>query len=225
MAFEGFSKDTLKFLGQLQKNNNRDWFQENKSRFDERWMAPAKEFVISMGKHLYTISPDINAEPRVNASIRRINRDIRFSKNKTPYKDHFDFFFRYAEAGKEGPGYFVRIQQKKISIGGGAYMLSKPELDRFRDAVASDETGPEIASAVKKLRKAGYEVGRDHYKRVPRGMDPDHPRADLLKYAGLYAMQSLPIPAEFHTAAFSAFCAKHFKKVAALSEWMNDHVK
>ena len=119
MAFEGFSKDTLKFLGQLQKNNNRDWFQENKSRFDEGWMAPAKEFVMSIGKHLYTISPEINAEPRVNASIRRINRDIRFSKNKTPYKDHFDFFFRYAEASKDGPGYFVRIQQKKLAIGGG----------------------------------------------------------------------------------------------------------
>ena len=224
MSFTGFSKQSLTFLDKLARNNERDWFHANRDMYEAELLGPAKDFVVAMGDRLFSLSPDINAEPRVNGSIRRIARDIRFSPNKKPYKEYFDFFFRYAGASKEGPGYFLRVTPKKMWVGGGAYVFDKAVLPKYRDAVAADKSGAALEAAVKKLRKAGIEVGGEHYKRVPRGYDAEHPRGELLRHAGLYGMLEFKIPKEYFSPAFATFCTKHFKKIAPLNEWIVDNV-
>jgi len=223
MAFNGFSKDALRFLGQLGRNNEREWFQKNRSVYDTELLEPAKEFVLAMGTDLYSISPDIQADPRINASIRRINRDTRFSPDKRPYKDHLDLFFIYAGARKEGPGYFLRLMEKKMGIGAGTHRFEKADLGTFREAVAASP-GKTLVSSIAKLGKAGYSLGGQHYKRVPRGYDLDHERSELLKHAGLYVYFETTAPKELHSQKFTSYCTQHFKKMAVLAEWLRINV-
>ena len=90
---KNFVKTAAGFLGKLKKNNNRDWFQNHKTEFEESVMEPAQEFVFLMGKQLEMVIPGIIADPKINRSIFRLNRDTRFSSDKTPYKTNLGIYF------------------------------------------------------------------------------------------------------------------------------------
>jgi uncharacterized protein (TIGR02453 family) len=92
-GFAGFPPATLRFLGDLAENNTKAWFDEHRADYESNWVAPAKAFVSAAGEALTDLAPRIEAQPRVNGSIFRVNRDTRFSKDKSPYKDHLDFWF------------------------------------------------------------------------------------------------------------------------------------
>ena len=94
MVFKGFSTETMDFLLDLRKNNNKQWFDAHQVDYKSRYVAEAKAFVEAAGKHLVSIEPEIKAEPKFLGSIFRINRDTRFSKDKKPYKDHIDHYKR-----------------------------------------------------------------------------------------------------------------------------------
>ena len=221
MRFDGFSKDAPKFLGKLGRNNTREWFQKNREAYDELLLEPAKQFVMAIANPLYDISPEINAEPRINAAIRRINRDTRFSADKRPYKDHFDFMFR--QGGKSGASYFMRIAEKQVIIGAGLYAFDKSQITSYRDAVAS-RPGDSLVKSLASVKKSGYTVGDPHYKRVPSGYDAGHKRAELLRHNGLYAYRDLGLPKELFTRSFPAFCGRHFKKLSPLVDWISHNV-
>src|SRR5215472_3789364 len=91
--FEGFPKDTVRFLSDLSKHNQKKWFEDHREDYDLAYIEPAKSFVQAIAPRLKKIDRKIQAEPKVNGSIMRINRDIRFSKDKSPYKDHLDLWF------------------------------------------------------------------------------------------------------------------------------------
>ena len=215
-TFQGFSAKMLTFLSQLGRNNNRDWFQKNRATYDDELMEPAKAFVEAMGEKLPGISPDIRAEPRVNGSIRRINRDTRFSKDKTPYKTHLEFHFLQGE-GKERPAYYLAIKADSFGIGAGMYCM-KPVLEQYREAVSGPQ-GKMLVSAVGRAEKEGYKTGGEQLKRVPRGYDADHERADLLRHTGLYVAKDILIPKEFHSRSLVPFCIREFRKLANFVEW------
>ncbi len=222
--FDGFSKELPEFLGSLARNNNRVWFEKNRPTYERVLLEPARAFVMAMDEKMRVISPDINVEPRVNATIRRINRDVRFSKNKSPYKDHLDFFFRYRGAGKEGPGYFLRVREKDVTLGSGIWIFDRGQLPAYRDAVAAAGSGKALASVVSKLERAGYGVGPEHYKRVPRGYDSGHERGRLLRFSGLHTWTELKMPKEMFSRSITTLCAKHFRKTAPLAEWIVEHL-
>ncbi len=215
-TFQGFSPELLKFLDQLGRNNNREWFQKNRETYDAEFMAPAKAFVEALGAKLPSISPDIRAEPRVNGSIRRIHRDTRFSKDKTPYKTHLEFHFLQGE-GKYRPGYYLAIKANSLGIGAGMYCMRRV-LDKYRDAVAGSE-GNILAAAIRKAEKANYQTGGEQLKRVPRGYDPDHQRADLLRHTGLFVAKDISIPKEFHSRSLVQLCIREFKKLSLVVDW------
>ena len=93
MAFTGFSKDTIAFLRELEKNNTKVFFDANKARFEKVWVEPAMALVMAVGPALQKRTPAISFEPRIGGSLMRMNRDVRFSKDKSPYKTHLDLFF------------------------------------------------------------------------------------------------------------------------------------
>lgn len=224
MPFRGFSKEALRFLSQLSNNNTREWFNANRAVYEGEILEPAKDFVVAMGPEIDKISKRVKVEPRVNGSIRRIARDTRFSPNAAPYKDHLDFFFIYEGAPKEGPGYFLRVMAKSVAIGAGTHRFEKQALTRYRSAVAHERHGKALGDIATKLRRAGYDLGGEHYKRVPRGFEADHERADLLKYAGIYAHKDIGLPKELTGPSFTKVCARHFARLAPLSEWIDGHI-
>jgi uncharacterized protein (TIGR02453 family) len=223
MAFDGFSDRTLRFLKDLGRNNNKGWFEAHRASYEEDLLEPALAFIETIGPMLAKFSPDVRAVPKVGGSMLRINRDIRFSPDKRPYKDHLDMRFRCGEA-KTAPGYWFSLRPTGLMLGAGMHMLDKPELDRYRDAVDHRASGETLAKTAAKVERAGYDLGGEHYKRVPTGFAADHPREALLRHNGVYAGRQMKLPAELHTGRFPAFCAAHYRKMSPLVDWLRDNV-
>ena len=219
-----FTADLFRFLGELEKHNNREWFLANKERYEKSVRDPFLQLVKDLGPRLAKLSAHIVADPKpVGGSMMRIHRDIRFSKDKRPYKDHLDMSFRNG-GSKGAPGYWFRLTPTRLVLGAGMHMLDKPDLERFRMAVDARGSGEALDREVTKLEKSGYDLGGEHYKRVPAGFPPDHPREALLRHNGVYAGTEMKLPAEARTARFPAFCAGHYKKLAPLMDWLSTNV-
>jgi uncharacterized protein (TIGR02453 family) len=223
MAFSGFGDATFRFMRDLGRNNDKAWFQAHRTAYEEDLLEPAMAFIEAIGPLLARFSPGVRAEPKIGGSMMRINRDIRFSPDKRPYKDHLDMTFKLGPV-KTSPGYWFRLTPKELILGAGMHMLAKPDLERYRKAVDAERSGAELAKIVTKEERAGYDVGGEHYKRVPAGFAPDHPREALLRHAGVYVGTDMKVPAEAKTPKFPAFCAAHYKKMAPLMDWLSANV-
>ena len=221
MAFTGFPPAALSFLADLRTHNDTAWFAANRATYEEALLEPAREFVADMGMAFHAAGIDVNAVPKVNGSLMRINRDTRFSRDKRPYKDHLDiFFWRGAGHSRKSPGFFWRLTPDELALGGGRHHFEPELLAGYRAAVAGDATGSELAHAVTALRAAGYGIGNERYKRVPAPHPADHPRADLLKHDGLFAWQAAPPPPELFTERLVEHCLAKFAPVEPLVAWL-----
>ena len=220
--FTGFPKETVDFYAQLMENNSRLWFDKNRTVFDDIVIPSARNFVVSMGERLHKISPSLVADPRIDKSIFRIHRDTRFSKNKAPYKTHLGiWFWENALKKSDSFGFYFQLSPPHILLAVGMHYMPSPSLATYRKAVADDKLGPALARAINTVRKNGkLELGGSHYKRVPRGFDPDHKRADLLKHSGVYFYQEMTIPKAVHTSRLIEFCFKRFEQMAPIHKWL-----
>ncbi len=219
--FNGFSKELPKYFQNLKKTNSKQWFEKHRNEYDEFVLSPASYFVVAMGKRLRRIAPGINAIPKINQSLFKINRDIRFSKDKSPYKTNLGIWFWEGNRKRmECSGFYFHFEGQRLRFGTGFYMFPKNLLTRYRDAVVDKKLGPELTKAVKKVSAKGYSVGGQHYKRVPQGYDGDHPRAEFLLYNGLHAMKEEKVPAAFYSDACVAHAFAHYKNMLPLHRWL-----
>lgn len=226
-GFAGFPRECVGFYTELASNNNREWFAEHKSQFDKFVTAPARDFVSEMGKLLKSgISSGIVADPRPDKSIFRYYRDTRFSKDKSSFKTHLGIFFWEGNRAKmECPGFYFHLEPPQLMVAAGIHCFSKPLLQAYRDAVVDPKSGDQLAKAVKAvLKKNDYEVGGIHYKKVPRGYDPNHKNSALLLHDGLYAAFTTGIPQELYSSDILDFVYKRFKDVSPVFEWLREMV-
>jgi uncharacterized protein (TIGR02453 family) len=221
MAFDGFPPGALRFLRELGENNTREWFHAHREDYETLLLEPARDFVIAMGEELRAIGADVHADPRVNGSIFRINRDTRFAKDKRPYKDHLDlWFWEGTGPSRLCPGYWFRLAPEELILGAGRHHFEPPLLERFREAVADRDRGEALQRAVEGVRSAGFEVGGQRYKRVPAGYDVPPEREDLMRHDGLYAYTELSPPPETHTSDFPRFCAERWRELKPVQDWL-----
>jgi uncharacterized protein (TIGR02453 family) len=223
-AFTGFPPEGLEFLASLVENNNREWFEANKQTYLEYIASPAVAFIETLGDRLQFISPHIQYDTRTNGqgSLMRIYRDVRFSKDKSPYKTWVGIRF-WEGAGKktECPGFFLWFESNQAGLFTGMYGFSKEMLKAYRAAVADDELGAELELAIQAVQSTGdYKIGGEQYKRVPRGFDPEHPRAALLKHKAFYASAPRMTPAELNSSELVNICMDHCENMAPLHHWM-----
>jgi uncharacterized protein (TIGR02453 family) len=221
--FRGFSQETVAFFRGLKRNNNRQWFETHRDIYESHVLAPAKAFVVAMGRRLREISPDIVAIPKINKSIFRLNRDTRFSRDKSPYKPNLGLYFWEGPRPRmESPGFYVHLEPPVFLLGAGYYMFPDWLLERFRRAVLHPERGKELAAILDKISKTtDFEPGGKHYKRVPAGYDASHPNAPLLLHNGLHAGWETAIPEEFFTLGLVGYCFEKFKPLAPLHRWLS----
>ncbi|MEM7033752.1 MAG: DUF2461 domain-containing protein [Chloroflexota bacterium] len=222
--FTGFPKEGLQFLSDLTANNHRDWFEAHKPDFQNHIQKPAQAFVTALGERLQTISPNIRYDTKLSGSgsIMRIYRDVRFSADKTPYKTHIGIVFWEGEGKKtENPGFFIGFDAGGAKVYAGMGGFPKEMLTAYRDAVVDDTLGSELENIVADIRALdGYEVSGEHYKRVPRGYDKDHPRANLLLNNTLGAMSPQMSANHVTTADFVDRCLDHCQKMSPLQQWL-----
>lgn len=185
--FDGFSKETFKFLHGLKKNNNKEWFEAHRDEYERSLREPSKALAYAMGQ--YFRSHDMPVSGSAKTSLFRINRDIRFSKDKSPYKTHIGLSFPLEGMKKEEwCGYYIGFEPAKsgkgmhVYVGGGVYMPMPPYLKRIRAKIANDHTALKkllAAPAFKKRFPKGLEG--ESLKRIPAGYAEDHPAAQWLK--------------------------------------------
>jgi len=222
--FTGFPKETLRFFAELKENNFRDWFIERKDHYQEYVLKPAQAFVVAFGERLKSISDGFTYDTRTNGrgSILRIHRDTRFSKDKTPYNTRLRI--RFGEGiGEKGkyPGFIFGMDETGGHLLGGLYKLAKPTLDSYRDAVVDEKSGAKLARIIESLlAQPGFKIGGEHYKRVPRGYDADHPRANLLLHNALY-VHSPEIPVSvLKKPELVDRCYEHALKMSPVHHWL-----
>jgi uncharacterized protein (TIGR02453 family) len=223
LEFTGFPKAGLKFLADLRANNNREWFQENKYLFEENLVDPSQEFVETLGPQLKKFSPSISYDSRKDGrgSIMRIYRDIRFSKDKTPYYTYLRFRFWDGPNKKENPGIFFWLDDNEAGLHVGMHSFPKAFLHSYREAVSDDKLGAELEDVVQQIKGAGaYEFGEPHYKKVPRGFDPDHPRAELLRYNTFYSSSPKIKKSILSKPELVDNCLEHIEKMFPLHHWL-----
>jgi uncharacterized protein (TIGR02453 family) len=220
--FEGFKKEGIQFLEKLKDNNNKEWFNSNKHIFENELLDPARSFVMLMGEKLQKWAPEINADPRRDKSIFRIYRDTRFSKDKSPYKTHLGIFFWEGHLPKmECSGLYFHLEPPNLGLFAGMHQFSPGLLKVYRDAVIDPAAGKELETSLEKIKRAGsYDTGGLHYKRVPKGYNPAHPRAELLRYNGLWAGNSIPIPSELYSEKIIDFCVSRFVDMLPVHQWL-----
>lgn len=181
-SFAGFPLGLLHFLNDLSKNNNRRWFEANKPRYESDLLDPCLEFIAAMADPLAKISPHFKAVPkRVGGSLMRIYRDVRFSKDKRPYKTNVGIHFRH-ELGKDvhAPGFYFHIDPDDVFLGAGIWHPDSKALGKIRKAIAKDPTRWKRAKGAKAFREH-YEPSGDSLIRPPKGYDADNPLIEDLK--------------------------------------------
>jgi uncharacterized protein (TIGR02453 family) len=224
IQFNGFSNQTINFFKDLKKNNTKLWFEKNREIFDHYVMPESQLFVVAMGEKLEKIAPDIVAIPKTDKSIFRIYRDVRFSKDKTPYKTHLGIFFWEGPFKKmECSGFYFQLQPEKLFLGVGMHMIPKNLLQIYRDSVVHSTYGEALVKAIKKIQKnKEYTLGWKQYKKTPRGFDDSHPNAEYLLYGGI-GFQYEESPADIvHSKDLVDFVFKKFKDMSPIHTWLRD---
>jgi uncharacterized protein (TIGR02453 family) len=221
-GFKGFSKGSLAFFQNLAKNNTKTWFEQHKNIYEEQVLVPARDFVMAMGAKLKKIAPRIQADPRVNKSLFRLNRDTRFSHDKTPYKTNLGlWFWEGTRPRMECSGYYFHLEPEKLMLGTGLYCFPKELLEVYRQSVVHPVQGRALAKVLKEIKKTeGYYYGGQHFKKTPHGYDPNHPNAEFLLFNGLYAGLEMAVPPEFFSGELVDLCFEHYKKMLPLHRWL-----
>lgn len=208
MAFTGLPIEGIEFYEQLAADNSRTFWQEHKHRYAESVKQPMVELTDTLSDfgpfHLF-----------------RPHNDLRFSKNKPPYKTHQG---AYGEL-EGGSGYYVQFSAEGLMAGGGYYGMAKDQLQRFRQAVDADATGAEAQRLVADLEKRKYRIGAiGELKTAPRGYPKDHPRIELLRLKGLMASKDFGTPKWIHTKAAAKRIRDTWEGLDDLCAWLDAHV-
>lgn len=189
-----FNQETITFLTELKSNNNRDWFNENKTRYEEQVLDVALRFIQSMHDPLTKIAPRFTAIPkRMGGSLMRVYRDTRFSKDKTPYKTNIGIQFRHEQARDvHAPGYYVHIDPDRVFLGAGMWRPAPDALRGIRERIAEKPGEWERVRDDRTFRRH-FELGGEVLTRPPRGFDKEHPQIADIRRKDFIAVKNMTL--------------------------------
>ena len=179
--------ETLAFISDVAANNNREWFAENKERYDIA-KADVLAFVDQLIPHLAAADPEFSVDTPSKKCLLRIYRDVRFSKNKDPYKNNYGIFFSVKGKGVNEPGYYLHIQPGACFFAAGLWMPEAADLKKIREEI--DYNTSEFLDIIQaKSFKSKFELDQtDKLKKAPKGYEVDHPQIELLKLKSFIAI-------------------------------------
>lgn len=204
MTFDGWPEEALDFYEGLGADNSKTFWQAHKHVYEDKVLRPMTELL------------DELAPEHGDFKIFRPYRDIRFSKDKSPYKTEI--------AAVIGAGY-IRLSARGLGVGSGMYMMDAAQLDRYRKAVDDDLSGSRLERVIEGIRAKGIEVaGHDTLKTAPKGYRPDHPRIELLRCKGLTAWKEWPVEPWLGTAGAKERVTGFLAATQPLNDWLGQHV-
>ena len=208
MVFRGFPDEATRFYEGLIADNSRTYWQANKGVYESAVKGP----MLALLDELAEFGP---------YHVFRPNKDVRFSKDKTPYKDHIA---AYGES-EGGSGYYVHFSATELLAGSGYYHMAPDQLDRYRAALDSDAVGAEIVAITDRLRADGLELAAmESLKSAPRGFPKDHPRIELLRLKGLVSTRHWKPAKWMQTKAVVGRVRDVWEAGAPMNAWLDAHV-
>lgn len=224
MSDTNISPKLFKFLRDLKRNNNREWFADNKSRYEQDVRDPAVEFVRRLEKPLARAAPMLAAVPkRHGGSVMRIYRDTRFSKDKTPYKTNVGISLRHqADKDIHAPGAYIHFDSKECFIGAGCWRPNSQVLSAIRAAIAEDPKAWKRSRDNKKFREV-FELSGESLKTSPRDYPKDHPMIEDLRRIDFIAVAPLS-EAEITGDGFVPLVVDHIKRAKPLMKFLCDAI-
>ena len=216
-AFPGFPSEGLEFFRKLQRNNRREWFQPRKAIFETTLKQPMRELVAAVNTAMQRFAPEYTTDP--DKAIYRIYRDTRFSKDKTPYKDHIAASFPRHGAACGGGLYFA-VSHKEVAIGGGIYMPSPETLRAIRQHVDANHHQLRKIVAARQVRELFEGMQGEQLTRVPKGFQCESPAADLLKYRQFLLYVELA-PELATSVDLYPEIVRHFRTIIPFVEFLN----
>jgi uncharacterized protein (TIGR02453 family) len=216
-----FPKKTVTYLKKLSKNNSREWFEANRDKYNSDFLEPCFQFVVEMGDKLQNIDPDIVAMPKIDKSIFRLHRDVRFSKDKTPYKTNAGLYFWNGKMKKmEASGFYFHLEPKLFGVGLGIYMFPPHLLKKYRDVASDSANSKELHQIVRSLEKKGYTIGGKKFKKTPKGYDSNILYPGYLLYEGIYAWHESDDFKKIESGKSVDYIYKVFKDMLPLHKWL-----
>ena len=208
MRFDGFPESALDFYEGLLADNTKAYWTDHKATYDAAVQAPMQALLAELG-------PEFG-----DAKLFRPYRDVRFSRDKTPYKT--------AAAAAIGDdvqgGLYVQLSAAGLLVAGGAHGLATDQARRLRAAIAEDRPGTALVALLARMREQGFTIEGERLKRVPSEFGPDHPRAELLTLKTLFAVQQLEPGEWLHTQQACEAVATAWRQVQPLNDWLRQHV-
>ena len=217
-----FTPELFKFLRQLKRNNDREWFNKNKDRYESVVREPALEFIESFQEHLDRISPAFLAVPKkVGGSLMRPYRDTRFSKDKTPFKTNVGIHFRH-ELGKDvhAPGFYIHLDPSECFLGAGIWHPASDAIHQIRVAIDTHSTSWKKVTGAKRFRD-NWQLTGESLKTAPRGYDKEHPLIEDLRRKDFIGINTLRTE-DVTSKDFPQQVAKTFKTAGPLVEFLCD---
>ena len=202
--FSGFPVSALDFYDDLEVDNTKSFWEAHKATYDDAVRAP-------MAALCAALEPEFG-----EAKVFRPYRDVRFAKDKTPYKTHQGGFVQAGPA----TGWYVQVSAQGVRVAVGYYHAEKDPLAAIRQGIDDDLTGAQLLRIVNKLRKAGWELGGETLKTTPRGFDADHPRIDLLRHKSLTFGKDYGFDEVIHTPALLDRVRADWKAGRPLVDWV-----
>jgi uncharacterized protein (TIGR02453 family) len=206
----GFTAEATRFFAGLESDNSKDYWTANKAVFEKEVKEPLAALVDSLPERFQPFK------------VFRMNRDIRFSPDKSPYKTQHG-----AAHEADGTVYYLHVDARGLMAACGAYMMAPDQLDRYREAVAADATGPDLERILRDLDERGVEVGHgmsESLKTAPRGYSKDHPRVDLLRQKAVSAHSRLTGTRLRDAASVQQFVVETFDACGPLNDWIRSNV-
>lgn len=212
MTTRYFAAKLFAFLNDLAANNNREWFKAHQADYEQHVREPALEFINDFAKPLEKISPHFVADSRkVGGSLFRIQRDTRFAKDKTPYKENTGVQFRHASAkDAHAPGFYMNLQPGECYMGVGLWRPETKVAYVIRERIDQDQAGWKKAARNKRFTEM-FTLGGDSLSRPPRGYSNDHPLIDDLKRKDFIASTRLTqrqITSDHFMEDFTEYCKR-----------------
>jgi uncharacterized protein (TIGR02453 family) len=206
-AFTGFPVAALDFYDDLEMDNTKSFWTAHKDTYETAVRAPMAALVAALEPEFGT------------AKVFRPYRDVRFAKDKTPYKTHQGAFV----AAGPSTGWYVQVAAPGVRVGVGFYEASSPRLAGIRAAIDDERRGAELDKLIKRLQRTGWELGGDKLKTTPRGYDADHPRIELLRHRSMTLGRSYGFEPVIHTAELLDLVRKDWRAARPFVEWVADN--
>ena len=226
MKFDGFKIDGLKFLDEIEENNNKVWFENNRHRWEKLILEPNKAYVEEMGEHLIALAPFIKAQPKVSGSLFKIYRDTRFSHDKTPIKTKIGIMFWQGTAHRmQCPSFYMQYKANEIFVATGIRIFKTELLKIYREYIKVEKNAKALHEIIEALKEKKLLLQEPHYKRLPQGFDKENKYSYLSLYNGIFIYKTFKPNKTFLSKNIINYNFKFYEATLDLFNFLDELVK